>query len=307
MTAIDQMVNDYVETFDSDTANPVPMATTDADEVIRSQLTENTGRHFLDSGSAYGRHWEENQETPPWEQPTWNVQESWVTHNVYDYLLQTCKRDTLAVSLETALYAYGLHGPGDGDAWLTVMEDFADALGDGSILRDELVELGVPESAAEDAAFGIDTRDDPNLTFNTYNDEWHSLSQCIQGVCFGGPYAEYAAIQVHGGCDIRGGYTTPRVYRNEYDTFFTGELSYYCNACDYSEAESVVGYEHEQFVWCPSVTVPDVEEALAERDIDVDDEEIEYAVAHHHNNYGDMQDGAVFHLCDNGALGHVQF
>jgi uncharacterized protein (DUF2126 family) len=44
---------------------PLPMATDDADEVIRAQLTENTGSHFLDSGSAYGRHHEVNRENPP--------------------------------------------------------------------------------------------------------------------------------------------------------------------------------------------------------------------------------------------------
>lgn len=30
-------------------------------EVILSQLQENTGRHMLDSGGAYGRSWERNQ------------------------------------------------------------------------------------------------------------------------------------------------------------------------------------------------------------------------------------------------------
>lgn len=29
-------------------------------EVIASMLTENTGRHMLDSGGAYGRNWERN-------------------------------------------------------------------------------------------------------------------------------------------------------------------------------------------------------------------------------------------------------
>ena len=31
-------------------------------EVIADMLRENTGKHFLDSGGAYGRHWERNQD-----------------------------------------------------------------------------------------------------------------------------------------------------------------------------------------------------------------------------------------------------
>ena len=34
--------------------------TRSTDEVIVAMLTENTGRHFLDSGGAYGRNWERN-------------------------------------------------------------------------------------------------------------------------------------------------------------------------------------------------------------------------------------------------------
>jgi hypothetical protein len=31
------------------------------DQLLFSMFTENTGRHFLDSGGAYGRNWERNQ------------------------------------------------------------------------------------------------------------------------------------------------------------------------------------------------------------------------------------------------------
>ena len=32
------------------------------EKVIREMLTESTGRHMLDSGGIYGRHWEKNQQ-----------------------------------------------------------------------------------------------------------------------------------------------------------------------------------------------------------------------------------------------------
>ena len=98
---LQQVVNALVEGFSDSGSKSVPMATTDADEVIRSQLQENTGRHLLDSGGAYGRNWEENQDNPPWEQPEWNVDDSFVTHNVYHYLKQRATRDSGAVAIYT--------------------------------------------------------------------------------------------------------------------------------------------------------------------------------------------------------------
>ena len=34
---------------------------TETQKMLARMLTENTGRNILDSGDAYGRHWEKNQ------------------------------------------------------------------------------------------------------------------------------------------------------------------------------------------------------------------------------------------------------
>lgn len=304
MTTIDQMVNDYVTALSDDGENSVPMATTDADEVIRSQLTENTGRHLLDSGGAYGRNWEENQDNPPWEQPRWDVHEEYVVQNVYDYLNRACTRDEFAVQLEIALYAYGYHGPGEGDSWLTCMEDFADALGDGAVLRDELEGIGVPASVAEGVAFGI-SPEEPPYTFNTYNFEYGTPSQTLQGTFFGGPYAEYAAVQVHGGCDVRGGYTPPRVYQVN-DGLTPLELEYHCPACDSFFYESCHRGWADEVVHLRHPTFPDLQEELQERGYEAGDEEIQHAVdlAHEDNEH---ISGGVFHCCGGGRIAHMDF
>ena len=105
------IVNAYVDAFSETGERSIPMATTDADEVIRSQLVENTGRHMLDSGSHYGRHFEENQESPPWEKPRYTVNDSWVTENVYHFMRQNYSRDPAAVALEIGLFAYATTAP----------------------------------------------------------------------------------------------------------------------------------------------------------------------------------------------------
>ena len=97
------------------------------------------------------------------------------------------------------------------------------------------------------------------MTYNTYNGEWGTLSQDLQLTAFGGAHAEYAAVQVHGGCDIRGGYTAPRVYRNEYGMWIPMEREYHCPSCNWFDAESVIGYDHPELVWVPSpVDWPDL-------------------------------------------------
>ena len=37
---------------------------TATEKMVFELITENTGQHFLDSGGAYGRHWERNQKIP---------------------------------------------------------------------------------------------------------------------------------------------------------------------------------------------------------------------------------------------------
>lgn len=48
-------------------------------------------------------------------------------------------------------------------------------------------------------------------TVNTYNHEC-SLDQTIQFTSFTVDYQEYVVLQVHGGCDVRGGYTNPKLF-----------------------------------------------------------------------------------------------
>jgi hypothetical protein len=49
------------------------------------------------------------------------------------------------------------------------------------------------------------------LTVNTYNGE-DALSQTIQYILFEFKDVYYVALQIHGGCDARGGYTKPRIF-----------------------------------------------------------------------------------------------
>lgn len=176
------------------------------ESILKSMLTESTGRHMLDSGGAYGRNWERNQgrdfdsepETTikfeywrgPDGKPSWYLD---VTHNVYHWLRE---RLEYAPELDAHLWAWaeseerdepGSPYLGDPEEWLE--ERFPDA---GGIYGD-----GEP------------------VTVNTYNGE-DCLPQVLQYVYFEIPDGEfegtYVALSIHGGCDVRGGYTWVHVF-----------------------------------------------------------------------------------------------
>jgi hypothetical protein len=167
----------------------------DTKELIYKMLTENTGVHMLDSGGAYGRNWERNQvktiedfENEPEEVYTyskrWN--ELSRTASVYHYLsqLQTdkvCdKFNAMPCEDWDAEDVYGVSKA----QWEWLNEFFHDL---------EVI-----------------------ATFNTYN--WDSdLSQILQGSWIEGyrvgiGVERYLLLQIHGGCDARGGYTNAKLF-----------------------------------------------------------------------------------------------
>lgn len=218
---------------------PTACESIDVDKVITCQLTENTGKHYLDSGSFLGRHWEKNQENPPWEEPEFEVYESWVTKNVYHHMSQILDRDTECVAIEAVLYAYSYNGPGKEDKWRKCMEGFASASRQAH--PDDFIDLGMDLELARLAHDALNTipREEPYYSMNTYNSEFGSLSQILQFVQLGGPYGEIAFVQVHNGSDIRGGYTAPRVYRVTEQPLDPSEFFYICSCCDNQESEGM--------------------------------------------------------------------
>jgi len=216
------------------------------------------------------------------------------------------------------------------DSWHTISKDFAEAITDGHFTEPMLRSLGLPEEFVSDVlqvqreavenvsdtGIGRHRSDDRKPTFvaNTYNHEVHSLSQCLQGVSLGGPYAEYALIQVHGGADIRGGYTGPRVY-TAWDGWFPHELSYDCRRLDWYNAESCCYRDDRQVFVSDIADVPEtlIEEA-DERGFDLGDDVEEHPAvqnAYDANERGYM-DGAGFIFLDgdddeDGDLGFLTF
>ena len=161
-------------------------------QLIYEMLTQNTGAHFLDSGGAYGRNWERNKsksiedfEREPEELYTysknWNELER--TVSVFHYLSK--------LELDELCDEYNALPCEDYDCE-------ADVYGVSKYQWEWLNEC------IEDI--------EVLHTFNTYNGD-SDLSQILQGSWIELNGDQYLLLQIHGGCDARGGYTDAKLFK----------------------------------------------------------------------------------------------
>lgn len=175
---------------------------------IIEMLQENTGTHMCDSGGHYGRHWERNQGVDFDAQPPKTVE-----FTVYN------GKPEIDVTL--ALYHY-----------LNERLVYNERL--DNMYRASCDDYDL-ESATEFVALiggiGYGGEGDP-ITWNTCNGE-SLLSQVIQYIYWEDKNGAHVLLQIHGGCDVRGGYTDPVVFDVNLDTLFDDcRAMIYCPDCD---------------------------------------------------------------------------
>ena len=190
---------------------------TQTEAVILEMLTENTGRNMLDSGGAYGRNWERNQALGG--------------ELLADSPAVTFGYGSPEISVFHYLKQHLTYAP-DFDAFWQRFDDERPNTSWGENLDEWLDTLGVPTEAND--LFYSECR----YQINTYNLEYCLLGQTLQYVMFGVAGADFVALQIHGGCDVRGGYTKPRIFRldTSRDEFVLNSqfASVTCSACSVS-------------------------------------------------------------------------
>lgn len=196
---------------------------TQTEQVLADMLTENTGRSMLDSGGAYGRNWERNSlltvedfiAQPDATLDRWGC----VDLNVFHYL-----RDRLEYD-EDLDAEFGDFAADSDDPWLADAERFAahKKYGQGYVPRH-----GDPYGRPQ--------------TYNSYNGEC-LLSQTIQWVEWRDEYGDaHILLQIHGGCDVRGGYTRPRAFTlKTYEQSFGYDMADAEVGCQGSKTPAVIG------------------------------------------------------------------
>jgi len=165
-------------------------------QLIASMLAENTGSHFLDSGGAYGRNWQrqkgktlqdfENEPAATLEVYEWEDKDGGshievsATVNVFHHLSNCLELDEICSKFNSK-----------------PVRDW-----DSDI-------YGVSKRGAKRLErWGFEVGN----SWNTYN--WCSNhSQVLQGTDLELEGENYVLIQIHGGCDVRGGYTDAKLFK----------------------------------------------------------------------------------------------
>lgn len=152
---------------------------------IQKLMTTPTAHHLCDSGSIYGRAYQRNAERDFRSEPQAKLctKHDWpeVTVNTVQHLEACLEEDDLCVQFNNL----------DCDDWDS---DFYGASAEQAIwLEDHGFE---PEGDA----------------WNSYN--WdNAFDQTLQGQRFERDGEEYILLQIHGGCDVRSGYTGAKLFR----------------------------------------------------------------------------------------------
>jgi len=198
--------------------------TNTAKQTLYKMLIANTGRAICDSGGAYGRNWERNQgktlENFENEAPATLAIGKWHDGTYsFDVTISVFHRITSLV--ESNIYCDEFNSQ-PVDDW---RGDF----------------YGVSEAGQtwlEDN--GFTASDCWGDGFNTYNFDGCLLSQTLQGHILDHESGDkYLLLQIHGGCDVRGGYTDAKLFKlrqwcepwqiaDNYALFMIGE-----HICDY--------------------------------------------------------------------------
>ena len=192
---------------------------TDEQQLVYRMLTENTGAHFLDSGGAYGRHWERNQKKSIddfWKED----EEKWSIWNLGERR-EGGKRAHISYEREVSVFHF-LSGQG-ANLYLDEVCDTFNRLVDMAQESDDRTSQQYPEDCPFYGVLrpaweylrsleGFDPNDKDIRTWNTYNGDC-DLSQILQGGNLTINNEPYRVIQIHGGCDARGGYTDARLFR----------------------------------------------------------------------------------------------
>jgi predicted RNA-binding Zn-ribbon protein involved in translation (DUF1610 family) len=256
-------------------------------EILKKMLTENTGTHFLDSGGTNGRAWQRNQGRDFDKEPESTVKfsvyerdvfqnarrcercsqsfmshnrygevpcpkcggpttpickeksqlETIVTHSTYHWLAQRC---TYNEELDTRFHDWVAEvdtasSPNYRErSWSQLMQEWLDVL---------------KESREVSGIYG----DGEPVTVNTYNGE-DCLSQTLQFLYWEDDDGGHILLQIHGGADVRGGYTTPRVFDAHVDEgiFDNARASLYCNREDHTVCGASWYSDNGGHKWYPS-------------------------------------------------------
>lgn len=169
--------------------------------VLAAMLRENTGRALLDSGDYYGRQWERNQTRDIENESAASLDinarygngEISVMLRLYHFLLPRVCRDDRATELQEQFETFAELPENDLESWEDNVNAFTKKIG--------------ARQLRAGYTYNEENWLDQDFVYYIFDDDGDDGSG--YRMCF---------IQVHGGCDARGGYTKPQCFTIEADT-----------------------------------------------------------------------------------------
>jgi hypothetical protein len=180
---------------------------------LAEMFTANTGRSILDSGDAYGRNYDRH-----------------AGKTVSDFL------NASRVTIDR-----------DGMPTLDAFHFMNDALDYSELLdsRYNRFDSARPTDSYTDTlnewleSIGVDTTNTETYggvwDYNSYNSEYDLLDQGYAATFFEFAGEAYTALQIHGGCDVRGGYTRPTIFQGGFEDLLNSTSTrLYCPDCEFT-------------------------------------------------------------------------
>jgi hypothetical protein len=257
---------------------------TKTEEILIEMLTENTGTAICDSGGdptydkdgnykgslyGYGRNYERNKhrkfedELPTtlnfetyhrMDGETINIDIT-VKHNLYHWLKDKLEYNE---NLDNIFHEKFLAEVDcNNKCWLELIEEFTQWLSiKDSIYEDE----NEDEKLYYGEQFGFFNEGKP-FTVNSYNEE-NLLEQVIQFHYFTNESGEFVLLQIHGGADVRGGYTKPRVFsvtETETEIFDYARANIYCTGKDHHHTILAIKEQQEKQLILPGMYIKQID------------------------------------------------
>ena len=159
------------------------------EHILYNMFIEDTGIHMLDSGMSNNRHWQQNQKLKiddfvNREMVTYNKEYDYHSVDTFQFLYNALNVDKDTDELNKLFDEFINREENKDECYLTNMYDFVS----------ELIQK------------------DYDKIDNTYNFN-ETLTQDFQFGIFEYNNNDYVILQIHNGCDVRGGYTKPYIFK----------------------------------------------------------------------------------------------
>lgn len=209
------------------------MTNRDSFEFWAELCRENTGSHFLDSGSIYGYQYQRplaEEDADALTCHLWDGKLEYVTISLAHWLHNELDAsDPVAEALETLLYWLAENRYDEREPWGTIIEEFVPSVNG---LLD--TNTGPQEALAVLDEHGILPGDlEATGGGYTYNSENEFDQDWVYDLLQVSDYEQHVIIRTHNGCDARGGFSSPVVAAvNDPGYLWDWYVGYYCPKCD---------------------------------------------------------------------------